>query len=140
MNRLDRLCEEADEAWRCTDGDKDALDAALEEFVALNRIRLAVRHYSRGGPVAWYDWCDRCGCIWPHPDQSSWEAGADRPCPKCGGSWDRHLVIDESDPREVEELDDLRLWWRCVDEAGGDRGVALERYLEAGGMYGRERG
>lgn len=24
MSRLDRLCEEADEAWRCTDGDRDA--------------------------------------------------------------------------------------------------------------------
>lgn len=130
MNRLNAIIDELDAVSRYCYEDITHEEArqALHELTGYVRIKDTVRHYTRGGPVVWWNYCDICGCIWPHPDQTSMDCDYGKPCPQCGRSWDRLLVVDESDPEDVEMLEDTRLWWRCVDASDGDREKAREMY------------
>lgn len=111
MNRLNRICEELYERAGSIDTPTKEACTAFDAFEKYNRIRRAVRHYTRGGPVTWYNYCDICGNIWPHPDQSSHDCDFGHPCPACGRPFDRLLVVDEGDPGDVRVLDGFRLYW-----------------------------
>lgn len=111
MNRLNRLFAEADAVWRDPGSTPDEAIAAGELVEAYGRLRGAVRYQQGRGPVVWYDWCDICGWERAHEDQSDRCGPMERErCPCCGCSWDRLLVVDGSDPRDLRMFEDHRAW------------------------------